>query len=104
MSGVLAPTRAEFLTGRYYPKTGVSGVSTGQERLNVDETTIADIFKKSGYATGAFGKWHNGTQPPTTPIIEALTNTTDLPPATGDTTTVPHWITTARLFEEMDTW
>ena len=61
---VCAPTRAEFLTGRYHPKTGVSGVSTGQERLNVDETTIADVFKKSGYATGAFGKWHNGTQPP----------------------------------------
>ena len=61
---VCAPTRAEFLTGRYYPKTGVSGVSRGEGRLNVDETTIADVFKRSGYATGAFGKWHNGTQPP----------------------------------------
>lgn len=61
---VCAPTRAEFLTGRYYPRTGVSGVSTGQGRLNYDETTIADVFKKAGYATGAFGKWHNGTQPP----------------------------------------
>lgn len=61
---VCAPTRAEFLTGRYHPRTGVSGVSTGQERLNPDETTIADIFKRAGYATGAFGKWHNGTQPP----------------------------------------
>ena len=58
------PCGTEFLTGRYHPKTGVSGVSTGQERLNVDETTIADVFKRSGYATGAFGKWHNGTQPP----------------------------------------
>lgn len=61
---VCAPTRAEFLTGRYYPKTGVSGVSRGEGRLNPDETTIADVFKNSGYATGAFGKWHNGTQPP----------------------------------------
>ncbi len=61
---VCAPTRAEFLTGRYYPKTGVSGVSTGQGRLNYDETTIADVFKSAGYATGAFGKWHNGTQSP----------------------------------------
>lgn len=59
-----APTRAEFLTGRYYPRTGVSGVSRGQERLNPDETTIADLFKAAGYATGAFGKWHNGTQSP----------------------------------------
>ena len=61
---VCAPTRAEFLTGRYHPRTGVSGVSTGQGRLNIDETTIADVFKSAGYATGAFGKWHNGTQSP----------------------------------------
>jgi arylsulfatase A-like enzyme len=61
---VCAPTRAEFLTGRYYPRTGVSGVSRGQGRLNADETTIADLFKSGGYATGVFGKWHNGTQPP----------------------------------------
>lgn len=61
---VCAPTRAEFLTGRYHPRTGVSGVSTGQGRLNVDEMTIADVFKSAGYATGAFGKWHNGTQSP----------------------------------------
>ena len=65
---VCAPTRAEFLTGRYYPKTGVSGVSTGQERLNVDETTIANLFQAAGYATGAFGKWHNGTQSPYHPL------------------------------------
>lgn len=61
---VCAPTRAEFLTGRYYPRTGVSGVSRGQGRLNPDETTIADVFKANDYATGAFGKWHNGTQTP----------------------------------------
>jgi arylsulfatase A-like enzyme len=61
---VCAPTRAEFLTGRYYPRTGVRGVSKGQERLNIDEVTIADTFKSAGYATGAFGKWHNGSQHP----------------------------------------
>ena len=61
---VCAPTRAEFLTGRYHPQTGVSGVSQGEGRLNPDETTIADVFKKAGYSTGAFGKWHNGTQSP----------------------------------------
>ncbi|MEP7366209.1 MAG: arylsulfatase [Acidobacteriota bacterium] len=61
---VCAPTRAEFLTGRYHPRGGVRGVSTGQERLNLDETTIAQTFKASGYATAAFGKWHNGSQFP----------------------------------------
>ena len=61
---VCAPTRAEFLTGRYHPRTGVSGVSQGEGRLNADEMTVADVFKSAGYATGAFGKWHNGTQSP----------------------------------------
>jgi len=59
-----APTRAEFLTGRYHPRGGVHGVTTGAERLNLDEKTIADTFKAAGYATAAFGKWHNGTQYP----------------------------------------
>ena len=61
---VCSPTRAEFLTGRYHPRGGVRGVSTGQERLNTDEKTIGDAFKAAGYATGAFGKWHNGSQWP----------------------------------------
>lgn len=61
---VCSPTRAEFLTGRYHPRGGVAGVSTGAERLNLDEQTIAEVFKAAGYATGAFGKWHNGTQWP----------------------------------------
>jgi arylsulfatase A-like enzyme len=61
---VCAPTRAEFLTGRWHARGGVRGVSTGQERLNADEKTIADAFKAAGYATAAFGKWHNGSQWP----------------------------------------
>lgn len=61
---VCSPTRAEFLTGRYHPRGGVSGVSLGAERLNLVETTIAEVFKAAGYATGCFGKWHNGTQYP----------------------------------------
>ena len=64
VSSVCAPTRAEFLTGRYFARGGVRGVSTGQERLNIDEHTIAQTFRRAGYATGAFGKWHNGTQHP----------------------------------------
>jgi arylsulfatase A-like enzyme len=61
---VCSPTRAEFLTGRYHPRSGVYSTSAGGERLNADETTIAQVFKKAGYATGAFGKWHNGMQAP----------------------------------------
>ena len=69
---VCAPTRAEFLTGRYHPRTGVYGVSTGQERMNLDEKTIAEAFKAAGYATGAFGKWHNGSQWPYHPLARGF--------------------------------
>jgi len=61
---VCSPTRAEFLTGRWHPRGGVYGVSTGGERLDLDERTIADAFKAAGYATACFGKWHNGSQYP----------------------------------------
>ncbi len=61
---VCAPTRAELLTGRYHLRGGVRGVSSGDERLNLDERTLAEAFRAAGYATGAFGKWHNGSQWP----------------------------------------
>lgn len=61
---VCSPTRAEFLTGRYHPRSNVYSTSAGGERMNLDEMTIAQTFKQAGYATAAFGKWHNGMQFP----------------------------------------
>jgi len=69
---VCSPTRAELLTGRYHARGGVRGVSTGQERLNLDERTIADAFRAAGYATGCFGKWHNGSQWPYHPMARGF--------------------------------
>jgi len=64
VSPVCSPTRAEILTGRYAVRSGVYSTSQGGERIDLDETTIADVFKQAGYATGAFGKWHSGMQYP----------------------------------------
>ncbi|WP_299664815.1 arylsulfatase [uncultured Polaribacter sp.] len=64
VSPVCSPTRAEFLTGRYHIRTGVYSTTEGGERINLDEKTIADVFKEAGYTTAAYGKWHNGMQYP----------------------------------------
>ncbi len=69
---VCSPTRAELLTGRYHPRGGVRGVSTGEERLDLGEKTFADAFKAAGYATGCFGKWHNGSQWPYHPMARGF--------------------------------
>src|SRR5437660_8429103 len=46
---VCSPTRAEFLNGRYHARGGVRGVSTGTERLNVDEESLAQLLKVAVY-------------------------------------------------------
>lgn len=61
---VSSPTRAEFLTGRYHVRSGVSSTTGGGERFNLGEKTIAEYFREAGYATSLFGKWHSGTQYP----------------------------------------
>ncbi|MGJ8561354.1 MAG: sulfatase-like hydrolase/transferase [Litorimonas sp.] len=61
---VCSPTRAALMTGKYQQSTGVSGVITARSHRDVglplNETTIAEEFKKHGYNTGMFGKWHLG--------------------------------------------
>ncbi|MCK4746249.1 MAG: sulfatase-like hydrolase/transferase, partial [Bacteroidales bacterium] len=64
VEAVCSPTRAELLTGRYHTRCGVYSTSAGGERIDLDETILADIFKQAGYATAAYGKWHSGMQPP----------------------------------------
>ncbi|MEZ6067805.1 MAG: arylsulfatase [Planctomycetaceae bacterium] len=67
VSPVCAPTRAALLTGRYHLRTGVSGVTRGYENLRAEEVTLAEVLHEAGYATGCFGKWHNGRHMPSHP-------------------------------------
>ncbi|WP_372796476.1 sulfatase [Pontiella sp.] len=53
-----SPTRGSCLTGRYPFRYGILAAHTAGMR--VGETTVAEMLKKQGYATGFFGKWHLG--------------------------------------------
>jgi arylsulfatase A-like enzyme len=60
VNSVCAPTRASMLTGRDFLRTGCEGLHGGKEFLHLDERTFGNVFQDAGYATGMWGKWHNG--------------------------------------------
>ena len=64
---VCSPSRAGLLTGRYQHRFGFEFNAGPMQRavsqdmgLPLDQTTIADLMRKNGYATGMVGKWHQG--------------------------------------------
>ncbi len=57
---VCSPSRAGFITGKYQQRFGHEyNTSPG---LPLNEVTIANMFKTTGYKTGIIGKWHLGGQ------------------------------------------
>jgi arylsulfatase len=59
---VSSASRAGLLTGCYPNRIGFAGAlrPNSQTGINAEEETIAEVLKKKGYATAAFGKWHLG--------------------------------------------
>ena len=62
VSPTCAPTRSALLTGRHEFKNGVTHTIFERERLTLKATTIAQVLRSAGYATGIFGKWHLGDE------------------------------------------
>ena len=61
-SPICSPSRASLLTGKYHVRLGINDVfmPLATSGLDDEETTIAEILKRDGYATGIVGKWHLG--------------------------------------------
>ena len=59
---VSSASRAALLTGCYPNRIGIAGAlgPNAKVGINSEETTIAELLKEQGYATGIFGKWHLG--------------------------------------------
>ncbi len=70
------PSRATYFTGKSPAKLGMTFVNlrsgpnvklvepTPALEMPLEETTIAEILRDSGYATAHFGKWHVGRRSP----------------------------------------
>lgn len=73
-----SPTRASILTGRYPQRFGrmfdgaLSGTTQRDLGLPLEATTIAELLRRQGYATGCFGKWHLGYQAPLLPTRQGF--------------------------------
>jgi arylsulfatase A-like enzyme len=70
-----SPTRAAILTGQYSSRSGVWHTIGGRSLLQKDKITMAEIFRKSGYETGYFGKWHLGENYPYRPMDRGFQET-----------------------------
>lgn len=62
-ASICSPSRAALLTGKAPLRAGLARMASsarGGHGLPGAQVTIAEMFKKSGYATGHVGKWHLG--------------------------------------------
>ncbi|MGB0578061.1 MAG: sulfatase-like hydrolase/transferase [Limisphaerales bacterium] len=87
-SSVCSPTRTAFLTGRYQQRAGIVDVIVGDREPNqgipASTPTLGQVFKKGGYATALFGKWHCGYQDKFNPIHQGFNEFVGLLNGAGD--------------------
>jgi arylsulfatase A len=59
------PSRGCLMTGRYPWTTGLNEVLFPNDKVGIaaTETTLPEVLKGAGYATGMIGKWHLGHLP-----------------------------------------
>jgi arylsulfatase A-like enzyme len=59
---VCSASRAALLTGCYPNRIGIAGALGPGSRVGIapGETTLSELLRSRGYATGIFGKWHLG--------------------------------------------
>jgi len=57
---VCSPYRAALMTGQWPARIGITDYlrPNDPKHLAPETTTIAEVFKSAGYATGMIGKWH----------------------------------------------
>jgi arylsulfatase A len=78
---VCSASRAALLTGCYPNRIGIHGALGPKARVGIgdDETTLAELLKARGYATGMAGKWHLGHHPRFLPVRHGFDEYLGLP-------------------------